>query len=172
MQDFSNDIMQVQEGLERELKAIQQYLKEKHRPAVEKNQKVEGKKEVIEVHSSDSEGKRPEGVQRLGFSMEKRNAPDSDKQVVPFQPQEENSEPDTGRAEDYIALLHQPVQEQQSMVEQIHKNCLAKYPDTLPPGPMSMASGSPAYLATPTASKPPRPPSPPQQQQQDDQLAS
>jgi hypothetical protein len=72
MQDFSNDIMQVQEGLERELKAIQQYLKEKHRPAVEENwkedQKVEEKKEVIEVHSSDLKGELPAGVWRLGLS--------------------------------------------------------------------------------------------------------
>jgi hypothetical protein len=67
MQDFSNDIMQVQEGLEREFKSIQQYLEEKHRPAMEasrkEDQKVEGKEEVIVVQSSDSEGEWPEGVQ-------------------------------------------------------------------------------------------------------------
>jgi hypothetical protein len=180
MQDFSNDIMQVQEGLEREFKAIQQYLKEKHRPAVEEgrkeDEKVEGKKEVIEVHSSDLEGERPAGVWRLGLSRGTKKAPESKpeagRQLVPFQPPEKKSKPETGRAEDYIALQHPPAQEQQPTVEQIHKNCQAKYPDTLPPGPMSMASGSPAYLATPTASKPPRPPSPPQQQQQDNQPAS
>jgi hypothetical protein len=121
------------------------------------------------------EGERPAGVRRLGLSKGTKKAPDSkpdaDKQVVPFQPPEKKDESETGRAEDYIALRDQLAQEQQPTVEQIHKDCLAKDPDTLPPGPMSMASGSPAYLATPTASKPPRPPSPPQQQQQDDQPA-
>jgi hypothetical protein len=180
MQDFSNDIMQVQEGLEGELKTIRLYLKEKHWPAVEENQKEDQKaeekgKEVIEVPSSNSEGEQPAGVRRLGLSKAAKKAPeskpDADKHVVPFQPPEEKSEPETGRAEDYIALPDQLAQEQQPTVEQIHKECLAKYPDTLPPGPMSMASGSLAYLATPAASKPPRPPLPPQQQQQDNQLA-
>jgi hypothetical protein len=106
-----------------------------------------------------------------GAKKAPESKPDADKQVVPFQPPEEKSEPETGRAEDYIAQMDQPAQEQQPTVEQIHKECLAKYPDTLPPGPMSMASGSLAYLATPAASKPPRPPLPPQQQQQDNQPA-
>jgi hypothetical protein len=105
MQDFITDIMQVQEGLEREFGAIQQYLKEKHRPAIEasqkEDQKVEGKEEVIEVHSSDLEGEWPEGVQTLGLSRGTKKAPegqpDLDKQVVPFQPSEEKSEPETGR---------------------------------------------------------------------------
>jgi hypothetical protein len=176
MQDFSNDIMQVQEGLEGEMKAIGHYLQEKQWPAVEEDRKEEKKgKEVIEVSSSNSEGELPAGVRRLGRSKGAKKAPnskqDADKQVVPFQPPEKKSEPEAGRAVDYIALQDQPDKEQQPTVEQIHKESLAKYPDALPPGPMSMASGSPAYLATPTASKPPRPPLPPHQQQ-DNQLAS
>jgi hypothetical protein len=135
------------------------------------DQKVEGREEVIVVHSSDSEGQWPDGVQTLGLSRETKevleNQPDPTKQVVPFQSSKEKSEPETRRAEDYIALPDQPAQEQWPTVEQIHQTCLAKYPDTLPPGPVSMASESPAYLAIPTASKPPRPPSPPQQQQND-----
>jgi hypothetical protein len=172
MQDFSNDIMQVQEGLEREFKAIRQYLEEKHRPAMEasrkEDQKVEGKKDVIVVHHSDSEGEWPEWVQTLGVAKKApADQPESSKQVVPFQPLEEKGEPVTGKAEDYIALPDQPAQEKQPTVEQIHQTCLAKYPDTLPPGPVSMASGSPAFRAVPRASKPPGPPSPPQQQQND-----
>jgi hypothetical protein len=132
------------------------------------DQKVEGKEEVIVVHSSDLEGEWPEGVQTLGVSRETKKAPEdqpeSAKQVVPFHPSKKKSEP-AGRADDYIALPDQPAQEQWRTVEQIHQTFLAKYPDNLPPGPMSMASGSPTYLAIPTASKPPRPPSPPQQQQ-------
>jgi hypothetical protein len=92
---------------------------------------------------------------------------DADKQVVPFRPLEKKSEPEARRAKDYIALQDQPAKEQQPTVDQIHKESLAKYPGTLPPGPMSMASGGPAFLAVPTTSKPPRPPLPTQQQQED-----
>jgi hypothetical protein len=121
MQDFSNDIMQLQEGLKGELKVIQHYLKEKHRLAVEENwkedQKVEKRgKKVIEVPSSDLEGEGPEGVRRLGRLEGEKKAPESkpnaDKQVVPFQPPEKKSEPETGRAQDYIALPEPPAQEQ------------------------------------------------------------
>jgi hypothetical protein len=172
MQDLSNEIMQVQGGLEREFKAIRQYLEEKHRPAMEasrkEDEKVEEKKDIFIVHCSDSEGEWPEGVQTLGVAQRALgDQPESSKQVVPFQPLEEKGEPATGKAEDYIALQDQPAQEKQPTVEQIHQTCLAKYPDTLPPGPMSMASGSPAFWAVPTASNPPGPPSPPQQQQND-----
>jgi DNA repair exonuclease SbcCD nuclease subunit len=172
MQDFSNEIMQVQEGLEREFKAIRQYLEEKHRPKREASQKedekVEGKKDVIVVHCSESEGEWPAGVQILG--MAKRalaDQPESSQHVVPFQPLEEKHKLATGKAEDYIPLPDQLAQEKQPMVEQIHQTCLTKYPDTLPPGPMTMVTGSPAFWAVPTASKPPVPPSPPQEPQND-----
>jgi hypothetical protein len=176
MQDFSNKIMQVQEGLETEFKAIWQYLEEKHRPKREasrkEDEKVEGKKDVIVVHCSDSEGEWPAGVQILGLAKRApADQPESSQQVVSFQPSEENRESATGKAEDYIPLLDQPAQEKQTTVEQIHQTCLAKYPDTLPPSPMTMVTGSPAFRAVPTASKPPVPPSPPQEPQ-NDQLAS
>jgi hypothetical protein len=134
------------------------------------DQKVEGKKDVIVVHCSDLEGEWPEGVQTLGVAKRAlADQPESSKQVVPFRPLEEG-EPATRKMEDYIPLPDQPAQEKQSTVEQIHQTCLAKYPDTLPPGPMSMASGSLAFWAVPTASKPPGPPSPPRQQQNNQRL--
>jgi hypothetical protein len=78
MQQFSNDILQVQEGLEGELKAIRDLLQEKHQPAVEQDQKEENKgKEVIKVASSDSEGGLPAGVRKLGRLTETMKAPES-----------------------------------------------------------------------------------------------
>jgi hypothetical protein len=160
MQQFSNDIMQVQEGLEGEMKAIRNYLQEKHRLAVEQDRKEEKKgKEVIKVPSSDSEGGLPAGVWKLGWSKGTTKAPesrpDADKKVVLFQSPEKKCEPEARRTEDYIALQDQLAKEQRPMVEKIHKESLVKYPNALPPGPMRMASGSPAYFSVPTASKPP-----------------
>jgi hypothetical protein len=179
MQHFSNDIIKVQEGLERELQATRDYLQVKHQPAVEQDQEEEKKgKEVIKVASSDSEEGIPAGIRKkkLDGSSEAMKAsergPDADKQVVPFRTPEKKSEPEAGRAGEYISLQDKPAKDQRPMVAQIHKESLAKYPGTLPHGPMSMASGSPAFLAIPTASKPDFQPPLPKQLQQEDQRAS
>jgi chromosome segregation ATPase len=49
MQNFTNDIIQVEEGLERVLKAIREYLQAKHQPAGEGDRDKEKGKVVVEV---------------------------------------------------------------------------------------------------------------------------
>ena len=152
--------MQVAEGLQRELVATQQYLREKHQPA-EEQRKTEVMK-VNEVPSSDEEREPLPGVRTLGRGKRAEESlevePESSKQLVLFQASEKG-ELEAGAAEEYISLQNKLPQP--AMVEQIHQTCLAKIPDTLPPGPMSTASASMAYLATPMAAKPSMPPVPP-----------
>jgi hypothetical protein len=143
------------------LKATRDYLQVKHQPAIEQDREKEKKgEEVIKVASSDSEEAIPAGIwkknlDRLsGATKASESGPDADKQVVLFQTLAKKDEPEAGRSEEYIFLQDKPASEQLPTVAQIHKESLAKYPGTLPPGPMSMASGSPAFLATPMASKP------------------
>jgi hypothetical protein len=60
----------------------------------------------------------------------------------------------TGRAKDYIPLpaTDKPVKERSPTVQHIFQGYLAKYQNP-PSCPMSMASGSLAFLANPTASR-------------------
>jgi hypothetical protein len=143
------------------LKATREYLQVKHQLAVEHDWEKEKKgKEVINVASSDSEGgilaevhKRK--LDRLSGTVKaSEGGPDADKQLVPFRTPEKKGELGGGRTEEYISLQDERAKDQSPTVTQIHEESLAKYPGNLSPGPMSMASGSPAFLATPRVSKP------------------
>ena len=137
IQDFSNNIMQVAERLQQELVATQQYLRDKHQPAEEQRGRV---LKVIKVPSSDEKWEQLR-TWCQGRKAEESFEPESSKQLVPFQPSEKG-EREAGEAEEYIALQDKPAHP--PTVKQIHQTCLAKIRDTLPPGPMSTASGSPA----------------------------
>jgi hypothetical protein len=64
----------VAEGLQQELEATQQYLKEKHKPpegpSKNEEQRGTGLMNVIEVHSSDEEEDEPTCIRKLGWRRE------------------------------------------------------------------------------------------------------
>ena len=182
IQDYSNEIIAVQEGLEAQLKAVLEYLREKPRTAGRSGRKEKKKvedKEIVVVDSSNSEqeardGILPEGVQLLGVGTRTpADQPEPSNQVVPYQQAEDQEKPEPEMTAESLAL---PAPEgtgvQPPTVEEIHKDALARYLEPLPPGPISTASGTPAFLAKPVGIKPPRSPSPPQQPPAGDQPAS
>jgi hypothetical protein len=173
IQDYSNEIITVQEGLEAQMKAVLQYLHEKHRRAGKSSRKekkeVDGE-EIVVIDGSDSEegaldGTLPEGVQLLGVGTRTpTDEPESSNQLVPYKQAEEREKPELEMTVESVTL---PASEgtgvEPPTVEEIHEDALARYSEPLPPGPISTASGTPAFLAKPVAIQPPWSPSPPPQ---------
>jgi hypothetical protein len=98
IQDFSNDIIAVGEGLQRKVVATREYLKEKYQPAViPKEQPADGGKVMVTLEDSDEERVPGAFVRTLGLGRQTEkipeDQPDSLKQLVAFKPLEEKEEP-------------------------------------------------------------------------------
>jgi hypothetical protein len=126
--------------------------------------------EIVVIDGSNSEGGArdgilPEGVQLLGVGTRTpTNEPESLNQLVPYQQAEEQEKPEPEMTVESVALpASEGIGVKPPTVEEIHEDALARYPDPLPPGPISTASGTPAFVATPVAIQRPRSPLPPLQ---------
>jgi hypothetical protein len=158
IQDFSNDIIAVEEALQCKVVATREYLKEKYQPAaIPKEKPADGGRIMVDLEDSDEERVPGAFFRTLGLGRQTEKIPkdqlDSLKQLVAYKPLEEKEEPEAGEMPDYIALQAGPVPKPPPTVEEIHQDSLAKYPGTLPPGPISTASGRTAFMAMPISSQ-------------------
>ena len=105
IQDYSNKIIAVQEGLEAQMKTVLEYLHEKHGTAGKSSRKEKKKvdsEEIVVIDGSNSEGGAqdgilPEGVQLLGVGTRTpTDEPESSNQLVPYQQAEGAGEAGTG----------------------------------------------------------------------------
>jgi hypothetical protein len=113
MQMFSDEIIMVEEGLERELKATREYLQSKHWWAEDAELKGrKGCKVVHDITSSGSEGARPAAIQKkevnglkeVDWGMAQKalqEEPEGSKQLTVFWP----PETEAGKIKYYMALL-------------------------------------------------------------------
>jgi hypothetical protein len=98
-----------------------------------------------------------DGLKEVDQAMETLQAqkalqeePEGSKQLTVFRPPETEAR----KTEDYMALpsTDELAKKESPTVGQMFQGNLAKYPNP-PAGPMTMASGSPAFLADPMASR-------------------
>jgi hypothetical protein len=158
IQDFSLDIIAVEEALQRKVVATQEYLKEKYQPAAILKEKPADKcKIMVDLDESDEERVPGDFVRILGLGRQTEkileDQPDAFKQLVAYKPLDKKEEPEAKEMPDYIALQAGTVPKPPPTVEEIHQDSLAKYPEPLPPGPISTASGSTAFMAKPVSSQ-------------------
>jgi hypothetical protein len=92
---------------------------------------------------------------------------DANKQLTVFRPPKREAKTEAGRTDDHTGVPDVSAKEQSPMLGQIYQESLTKYKNP-PSGPMSMASGSPAFLAKPLTSKAAARPLLPQQQKEDE----
>jgi hypothetical protein len=121
IQDFTNDIIDVEVKLQQEVTATREYLKEKYQPAeVPKANPTKVGRVSITLDSSDEEREPRDFVRTMGVGpraaeiLEDRpednagDQPDSGKQLVPFKLSEEAEEWATGAIRDFIPLSEEP----------------------------------------------------------------
>ena len=121
IQDFTNNIIDVEEKLQQEVKATREYLKEKYQLAeVPKAKPTKVGKVSITLDSSDEEREPRDFVRTMGVGtkaakiLEDRpednpvDQPDSGKQLVPFKLLKEIEEQAAGTTQDFIALSEEP----------------------------------------------------------------
>ena len=121
IQDFTNDIIDVEVNLQQEVKATREYLKEKYQPVeLPKPNPAQVGKVSIALDSSEDERELDNFIQTLDKDLNPAgipgdqpessgvDQPDSGRQLVPFQPSEEVGERAADTTQDFIPLHEEP----------------------------------------------------------------